>query len=1412
MSTRRSQRGREEEEERANDDSEDLKLLQTKKRRMNERKRTRSNSRAKKNSNFGEEDDEEDNEEEDDNGKKEKSVKQKSILKTRNTDNDGQRRRKRKDYKDASTEEEEEFEEEEEGGGRDGPSVDLIERKNKKTTAVAQKKTTKKKKEKESAEEEEGADDDEDEEEDVGKSTPPQTKKNNKQSNVANNAVLLAKPKGRFEEDEEDDDDEADDEEEQTLFDWLVAKKEKNEEQKATRLAAEWTSRYQTDKASAGAEIYTLLAKASGCKAKIYSPELQNSECAVILSRVEQELRQGNVDPDDPMSEKGKVYKHFKNNLTLFMKALIRETIDSEDLFDDTLFEMFREIFQTCSGSSARVVRVVATEMGLTSISGLVNTCLSQKRQSALKQRQLDNALASNRAAAKTEAAAIQKTMDECSKNIEACTGMIKEMFNGVFTQRFRDYDAQIRANCMAALSTWMLDYPLMFLTDFYLKYMGWSMNDKSPLVRLEVLRGLRRLYEDETNASIMDGFTNRFSVRIQQLLFDIDPSVVCEAIFVVAQLRENETYDSSAMNDILHLITDESESVRLSAAKVLPTMFPALLDTYYKTRSKKRTTTTTKKSKLSKTKVNTKRNLKMKDDDEEREEEEGDEEEEDEGILLDDDIDDDGDFETELGVGDLTASETLESVLELVKILSNTTHAKHLRDSDALETHSKIIDAVWEEMPLFHSFEFLAQKLCDDAFCSDPSDAVALANLTLRAVKKSQMENIIADAISKTKVPTPAKMSMTKRDIESCNQSLEKITLAFTKHLPTLLTKYSVEDNVLAPLIQIIPYMKLEHYPLRQRLDEFESMLESVKDIYFKRVDTKVLDSTARTIAFCANDGYEGIRSSASKVLESVAKQLGDKLSQLLPKLLKSKKDDDDDDDDDIIDEASGEALILKCCLARVQALLKHTKLPKLRGEAVFDAMATILDAVSRNFVREGDEKVLKDIKVGPISAGFLAEAVMYEVVWRGTDLSEQEQAKEDDVTSFQSTRDRALTSLIRLAENAEKIFGNYGSKNVVETRRMCTAAIADAVIYLKMAAETSVSLSPSMMTAAWRAADKIMTPEDENLDADENASKIGYQLALVDSKCGDYASGSVAAPAFIANFAIGGDHLDAAIKGFMTELRRESTTKLARTIFLALADAYQVVSNATKSGNDGSDNAQRAIDFLRDLATRIASIFSASVQRDRLVVRHMAADCVNYALVPLQPEKFAFLEYAVSAFIPKISQVDAKNVLDACEEQLKKADEADARTLSLQEFVEVVRIRSLGKSAAKAERIKREKKMEEEEEEEEESFEEEDEIETDSELRGATPASNKTRKTNKSTTPGSEKKRTLEAKATTKKNVVVVPKFAEKKKAVVATTTTTEEEDDTTMDDAEEGKEEKKEKDEDIIPLQKPSRRGRR
>lgn len=44
---------------------------------------------------------------------------------------------------------------------------------------------------------------------------------------------------------------------------------------------------------------------------------------------------------------------------------------------------------------------------------------------------------------------------------------------------RYRDVDPNIRMSCIQSLGVWILSYPSLFLQDLYLKYLGWTLNDK---------------------------------------------------------------------------------------------------------------------------------------------------------------------------------------------------------------------------------------------------------------------------------------------------------------------------------------------------------------------------------------------------------------------------------------------------------------------------------------------------------------------------------------------------------------------------------------------------------------------------------------------------------------------------------------------------------------------------------------------------------------------------------------------------------------------------------------------------------------------------------------------------------------------------------------------------------------------
>lgn len=136
---------------------------------------------------------------------------------------------------------------------------------------------------------------------------------------------------------------------------------------------------------------------------------------------------------------------------------------------------------------------------------------------------------------------------------------------------RYRDIDPNIRMACIQSLGVWILAYPSLFLQDLYLKYLGWTLNDKVSYLILEYLPNvyrsyspsmwkhlqyffvillvqnagvrkvsvlaLQNLYEVGDNVPTLGLFTERFSNRMIELADDIDVSVAVCAIGLVKLL-----------------------------------------------------------------------------------------------------------------------------------------------------------------------------------------------------------------------------------------------------------------------------------------------------------------------------------------------------------------------------------------------------------------------------------------------------------------------------------------------------------------------------------------------------------------------------------------------------------------------------------------------------------------------------------------------------------------------------------------------------------------------------------------------------------------------------------------------------------------------------------------------------------
>ncbi len=60
-----------------------------------------------------------------------------------------------------------------------------------------------------------------------------------------------------------------------------------------------------------------------------------------------------------------------------------------------------------------------------------------------------------------------------------AIESFMDQLFNSVFVHRHRDVDPDIRARCIMCLGECIAKYKTKFFENPYLKYLGWSLNDK---------------------------------------------------------------------------------------------------------------------------------------------------------------------------------------------------------------------------------------------------------------------------------------------------------------------------------------------------------------------------------------------------------------------------------------------------------------------------------------------------------------------------------------------------------------------------------------------------------------------------------------------------------------------------------------------------------------------------------------------------------------------------------------------------------------------------------------------------------------------------------------------------------------------------------------------------------------------
>ncbi|KAL5005539.1 hypothetical protein ScPMuIL_018995 [Solemya velum] len=302
----------------------------------------------------------------------------------------------------------------------------------------------------------------------------------------------------------------------------------------------EWIETYKNDRDLALLELIQFFINCSGCKGKITPYMYANMEHVEIIRKMTEEFEEETG--DYPLIMTGPQWKKFKGNFCEMVQVLVRQCQYSI-IYDQYMMDNLISLLTGLTDSQVRAFRHTSTLAAMKLMTALVDVALnlSINLDNTQRQYEAERQKTQNKRANERLDILLAKRQ-ELEENQAEIRSMLTYIFKGVFVHRYRDTQPEIRAICMTEIGVWMKKYPNMFLDDRYLKYVGWTLYDKTGDVRLGCLKALQPLYDMQDLAEKLELFTNRFKDRIVEMTLDKETEVAVQGVkLVISILRFNE-------------------------------------------------------------------------------------------------------------------------------------------------------------------------------------------------------------------------------------------------------------------------------------------------------------------------------------------------------------------------------------------------------------------------------------------------------------------------------------------------------------------------------------------------------------------------------------------------------------------------------------------------------------------------------------------------------------------------------------------------------------------------------------------------------------------------------------------------------------------------------------------------------
>ncbi|XP_011799287.1 PREDICTED: cohesin subunit SA-3 isoform X3 [Colobus angolensis palliatus] len=241
-----------------------------------------------------------------------------------------------------------------------------------------------------------------------------------------------------------------------------------------------------------------------------------------------------------PLTAPGPSWKKFQGSFCEFVRTLVCQCQYSL-LYDGFPMDNLISLLTGLSDSQVRAFRHTSTLAAMKLMTSLVRVALQLSLHQDNNQRQYEaerNKGPGQRAPERLES--LLEKRKELQEHQEEIEGMMNALFRGVFVHRYRDVLPEIRAICIEEIGCWMQSYSTSFLTDSYLKYIGWTLHDKHREVRLKCLKALKGLYGNRDLTARLELFTSRFKDRMVSMVMDKEYDVAVEAVRLLILILKN--------------------------------------------------------------------------------------------------------------------------------------------------------------------------------------------------------------------------------------------------------------------------------------------------------------------------------------------------------------------------------------------------------------------------------------------------------------------------------------------------------------------------------------------------------------------------------------------------------------------------------------------------------------------------------------------------------------------------------------------------------------------------------------------------------------------------------------------------------------------------------------------------------